>query len=97
MQVDQIQMLWDSMNSTLNESQKRKYAASLANAYGYGGATIVHHVTGLAMNTITRGKKDLSRSMETVSERVQREGGGPKLVRRKISRHSRPCKKNRCG
>jgi hypothetical protein len=78
MQAEQIQMLWDSMSSTLNESQKRQYAASLASAYGYGGATVVHQVTGLAMNTITRGKKDLSLNKEAAPERIRREGGGPK-------------------
>ena len=78
MQAEQVQMLWDSMSPALNESQKRQYAASLANAYGYGGATVVHHVTGLAMNTITRGKKDLSLGDERRPDRVRREGGGPK-------------------
>jgi hypothetical protein len=78
MQAEQVRVLWDSMSATLSESQKRQYAASLASAYGYGGATVVHQVTGLAMNTITRGKKDLSQSTKQVTERVRREGGGPK-------------------
>ena len=77
MQVEQIKILWESMSAKLNESQKRQYAASLANAYGYGGATVVHQITGLAMNTITRGKKDLLHNTGA-TERVRCEGGGPK-------------------
>jgi len=78
MQIDQIQILWDSMSATLNESQKRQYAATLANTYGYGGATVVHEITGLALNTITRGKKDLAQNAVAPRERVRKEGGGPK-------------------
>ena len=78
MQTIQIQVLWDSMSPTLNESQRRQYAAALANAYGYGGATIVHQVSGMSLNTITRGKKDLLRHTEATAQRVRKEGGGPK-------------------
>ena len=59
MDREQIRVLWDSMKIQLNEMQKRKYAATLAQAYGYGGATVIHEVTGISMNTITAGKKEL--------------------------------------
>jgi hypothetical protein len=78
MQTEQIQMLWNSMSACLNESQKRQYAATLANAYGYGGATVVHVITGLAPNTITRGKKDLAANAGATAEQVRQKGGGPK-------------------
>jgi hypothetical protein len=71
-------MLWNSMSASLNESQKRQYAATLASAYGYGGATVVHQITGLAPNTITRGKKDLAANAGATAERVRQKGGGPK-------------------
>jgi hypothetical protein len=78
MQAEQIKMLWDSMHASLSESQKRQYAATLANAYGYGGATVVHQITRLAPNTIARGKKDLSENAGVAPARVRRKGGGPK-------------------
>lgn len=40
------------MNHTLNEAQRRQYAATLSKVYGYGGVTIVHKISGLALNTI---------------------------------------------
>jgi hypothetical protein len=57
MEREQLKVLWDSMSRTLNEMQRRQYAATLSKAYGYGGAAVVHELTGLALNTITRGKK----------------------------------------
>jgi uncharacterized protein involved in tellurium resistance len=44
MDRDQIRVLWDNMKIQLNEMQKRLYAAALAQAYGYGSATVVHEV-----------------------------------------------------
>jgi hypothetical protein len=67
------------MSHTLNESQRRRYAATLSKAYGYGGATVVHEITGLALNTITRGKKELSQQPpESKTQRVRKLGGGAK-------------------
>ena len=76
-------MLWESMKVQLNEMQRRQYAASLAQAYGYGGATVVHEVTGVSLNTITAGKKELGRQSATESGRVRKAGGGPKYLEEK--------------
>ena len=78
MDKEQVRLLWDSMKLQLNEMQRRQYAASLANTYGYGGATVVHELTGVAMNTITAGKKELAHKTDAGSGRVRRAGGGPK-------------------
>jgi hypothetical protein len=65
----------------LNERQRRQYAATLANMYGYGGATVVHEVTGISLNTITAGKRELeNNSSANTHERVRRKGGGPKYA-----------------
>ena len=74
----QIGILWNSMKLQLNEMQRRQYAATLAKAYGYGGATAVHAITGVSLNTITAGKKELNGKLPLASGRVRREGGGPK-------------------
>ena len=84
MDIKQIEILWDSMKSQLNEMQRRQYAASLALAYGYGGATVVHEVTGVSLNTITAGKKELNNQEDnSESTRVRKVGGGPKFLEEK--------------
>jgi len=40
------------MRYRFNEMQRRQYAATLAKAYGYGGAVVVHEITGVSLNTI---------------------------------------------
>ena len=71
MEKEQILFLWDSMRPQLNEIQRRQYAATLAKAYGYGGATVVHELTGISLNTITAGKKDLAANGGLKSERIR--------------------------
>jgi hypothetical protein len=92
MERKQVEVLWDGMSHTLNEMQRRQYAATLSKAYGYGGATVVHEITGLALNTITRGKKELSGPLESRPARIREPGGGPKWTEEKypdIQRHIR--------
>jgi transposase len=78
MEREQIKVLWDGMSATLNERQKRQYAATLSKAYGYGGGIVVHEITGISMNTITRGKKELNEEDRKIGRRVRASGGGPK-------------------
>jgi transposase len=68
------------MKFQLNEMQRRQYAATLAKTYGYGGATIVHEITGLSLNTITAGKKELEGKKDLKAGRIRKQGGGPKYV-----------------
>jgi len=89
MQKEEIRTLWDNMKPQLNEKQKRQYAATLAQTYGYGGATIVHQITGIAPNTITQGKKDLQQQHNNNKDnplhientkRIRKTGGGRKKL-----------------
>jgi transposase len=80
MDRDQIKTMWQEMAPTLNELQRRLYAATLAKAYGYGGATIVHEMTGVALNTITAGKRDLNEGNVKRLVKIRRQGAGPKNV-----------------
>jgi hypothetical protein len=83
MDREQIRVLWGNMKLQFNEMQKRQYAATLAQAYGYGGATVVHEVTGVSMNTITAGKKELGSVSDFESGKVRKKGGGPKWLEEK--------------
>jgi transposase len=71
------------MKSQLNEMQRRQYAATLAKTYGYGGATIIHEITGVSLNTITAGKKELEGKNDLEAGRIRKQGGGPKYVEEK--------------
>jgi hypothetical protein len=71
------------MKLELNEMQRRQYAATLAKAYGYVGATVVHEITGVSLNTITAGKKDLEQGNELKPNRVRRDGAGRKYIEEK--------------
>jgi len=68
------------MKLQLNEMQRRQYAATLANTYGYGGATVVHEMTGVSLNTITAGKKELGRGNSVETGRIRKAGGGRKWL-----------------
>jgi hypothetical protein len=83
MEKEQIRILWDNMKLQLNEMQRRQYAATLAIAHGYGGATLVHEITGISLNTITAGKKELGRKTDLELGRVRKSGGGPKWLEEK--------------
>lgn len=83
MDKEDIKVLWGGMSAQLNEMQRRQYAATLAKAYGYGGATIVHELSGISLNTITVGKKELEKKSDLRSGRIRRKGGGPKWLEEK--------------
>jgi len=80
MEREAIHDLWNSMKMQLNEMQRRQYAATLAKVYGYGGATVVHEITGVSLNTITAGKKELEQKTEHPIGRVRKKGGGLKFL-----------------
>jgi hypothetical protein len=86
MEPSEVRQMWESMAPSLNERQRRMYAATLANIYGYGGATVVHQQTGIALNTVTAGKKDLQKDHDDSQGRIRRQGGGPKFVEQRHPR-----------
>jgi hypothetical protein len=81
MERKDIRVLWDNMRLQLNEMQRRQYAATLAKTYGHGGSTMVHEITGLSLNTITAGRKELENKSRLEAGRVRKQGGGPKWLK----------------
>ena len=70
--------------SRLDEQQCRWYAALEAEKLGHGGLEQVAKITGLHVNTISRGRKELANEFrERPSQRVRLEGGGRKAVEKK--------------
>jgi len=70
---------WKKVYDTLNESQKRWFAAQRANEIGHGGISQVSKICGLSRTTITKGAKELAfNALET--DKVRKSGGGRKKL-----------------
>jgi hypothetical protein len=68
------------LSAFLNERSRRLWAATEAQALGRGGQRIVHEATGISINTIRRGIKDLAleKDEQVAETRVRKTGGGRK-------------------
>jgi predicted transcriptional regulator len=63
--------------SRLNEQQRRWYVALEAKKLGHGGIKQLSQITGMHINTIRRGKRELEQDLTTLPvERIRAVGGG---------------------
>jgi hypothetical protein len=63
--------------SRLDEQQRRWLAALESNKRGYGGDTLLAHITGLHVDTIRRGREELDAGLQDrPTDRVRRPGAG---------------------
>ncbi len=63
--------------SRLDEQQRRWYAALEARKLGHGGMELMSQITGMSIDTIRRGRKELDNSLsDRPTERVRKSGGG---------------------
>lgn len=68
----------------LDEQQRRWYAALEAKHCGHGGMTLISQITGLHLNTIRRGRRELSENLaDRPIDRVRVAGGGRKPLEKK--------------
>jgi hypothetical protein len=65
---------------TLNERQRRLWAAAEVRAAGRGGSAAVARATGLAADTIRRGVRELEAGEAPNSTRIRRSGAGRKAL-----------------
>ena len=63
---------------TLNERQRRLFAATEANTLGWHGVLWVSQAFDIHPHTIREGKKELAQNQALSPGRVRREGGGRK-------------------
>ena len=76
-----IRSRFEAMRASLDEQERRLFAAAEARSAGYGGVSAAARATGIARSTIDRGLKDL-RALDPARPRVRRPGGGrPALTR----------------
>jgi len=64
------------MSSQLNERQRRRFAASEARTFGYGGIAAAARACGLAENTVRKGLLELDEPESLEAGRVRRQGAG---------------------
>ena len=73
--------------SRLNEQQKRWYVALESEKIGRGGDKLMSKISGIHVETIRRGRRELENSLEgRPIDRVRVEGGGRPLVEKKTQR-----------
>jgi hypothetical protein len=79
-----IQRRYEELSPVLNEQGLRRFAATEARAYGYGGVSVVSQITVIARSTIGRGMKETEENLQ-LAGRVRKPGGGRKAKRYTIS------------
>jgi len=70
--------------SRLDEQQRRWYVALESKKIGHGGDVLLSQITGLDVETVRRGRRELDGELaERPSERVRLPGGGQLPVEKK--------------
>jgi len=73
--------------SRLNEQQRRWYVALEAKKMGHGGAKRMSQITGMHVDTIRRGLRELDKALaDRPVDRVRLPGGGRPRVEKKAPR-----------
>lgn len=72
-----IRKRYDALKASMDERMRRLWAGSEAEAIGYGGVLAVSRATGLAPNTVKRGRDELRKGAKTEGlVKVRRKGSG---------------------
>ena len=67
----------------LNEQQRRWYVGLEAKKLGHGGTKLMSQITGMHVNTIRRGRRELDNHLNTCAEdQIRLSGGGRKAVKK---------------
>ena len=80
-----VKAIHEHMNfllSTLNERQRRLYAGLESKKIGHGGDRQLAMITGLSVNTIAKGRRELEQAAG--SDRIRAPGGGRLSVEKNI-------------
>ena len=68
-----------AVEPVLDERSRRRWAAAESLAIGYGGDAVVSSATGLARETIRKGRREIAGD-EAPTDRIRRPGGGPPRI-----------------
>jgi uncharacterized protein with PhoU and TrkA domain len=70
--------------SRLNEQQRRWYVALESKRIGHGGDTLLSQITGMDVETIRRGRREIDDDLQSrPTDRVRVKGGGRPAVEKK--------------
>lgn len=84
LELNPVKDLHSRMNfflSTLDERQQRLYVGMESRRVGYGGDQHLAIVTGLSVNTIAKGRRELEQA--EADDRIRAPGGGRARVEKK--------------
>ena len=71
--------------SRLDEQQRRWYVGVEAERIGHGGTELMAKITGINIDTIRKGRRELADNLANrPTERVRLPGGGRKPVEKKV-------------
>ena len=73
-----IQIKFETYGSSLNELQRRIWAASEAINYGRGGISLVANSTGISRTTIKKGIVEIKNGVDWERQSIRIKGGGRK-------------------
>src|SRR6516162_692842 len=76
-----IRRRYEELSSVLDERGRRRFAATEARVYVYGGVSVVSRITGMARSTIGRGVQEIEEREGVEAGRVRKPGGGRKTKR----------------
>ncbi len=81
--IEQLRRKFQSLHPLMDERLKRRWAAAEASELGWGGLSAVAEATGLSINTLRRGVRELQTpSTEPATgssrHRIRQPGGGRK-------------------
>src|ERR1700746_3718839 len=88
--VKEVHRLMNLLLSRLDEDHRRWYVALEALKAGHGGDRQLARITGLSVETIRRGRRELASSRVVFpAERIRRPGGGRPPLKKKTRSSSR--------
>src|SRR5436305_10922102 len=81
----EVHRLMNLLLRRLDEDHRRWYVALESHKIGHGGDRQLARITGLNVETIRRGRRELAASLDAFpAERIRRPGGGRPPLKKKI-------------
>jgi hypothetical protein len=88
--LKKVHRLMNLLLNRLDEDHRRWYVALESLKLGHGGDRHLARITGLNVETIRRGRRELARSLEGFpAERIRRRGAGRPPLKKKTRRSPR--------
>ncbi len=75
-----VETLMKNHYDSLNEKDKRRYAAVETMKLGWGGKQYIAEILDVDPKTISRGLEELNEGSQTPADRIRKEGGGRKKI-----------------